>query len=113
MKAFILIPVIATLLFAGCASKPKSFGDQLNTRGDQASSIGKQWNNSSDGVAKGEKMMTKGQNMIETSKSDQAKGEQMIEDGRRQVETSKQEMLNSEADYQKMRQTPIAAPVGK
>jgi hypothetical protein len=37
----------------------------------------------------------------------------MIEEGRRQVETSKQEMLNSEADYQKMRQTPIAAPVAK
>ncbi|MBH1970348.1 hypothetical protein FK216_02570 [Moraxellaceae bacterium AER2_44_116] len=113
MKTLLLTTLLSTLLFAGCASQPKSFGDQLSNRGNEANSIGKQWNNSSDGVAKGEKMMTKGQNMIETSKSDQLKGEQMIEEGRRQVETSKQEMLNSEADYQKMRQTPIAAPVAK
>ena len=85
----------------------------MNTRGDQASSIGKQWNNSNEDAAKGDKMIQKGQNMIDSGKSDQAKGEQMMEDGRRQVENSKQKMLNSEADYQKMRETPVAAPVAK
>ena len=55
-------------------------------------------------------MITKGQAMIEEGKTLQTKGEQMIEDGHKQVDSSKQQMLNSEADYQKMRQTPVLTP---
>lgn len=114
MKTLIITSgLIAALTIAGCATEPKTFGDQLSNRGDQASSIGKQWNNSNEGVIKGEKMIVKGQSMIEDAKNSQLKGEQMIEDGRKQVDSSKQQMLNSEADYQKMRQTPVPLPESK
>lgn len=114
MKTLIVTSgLIAALTLAGCATEPKTFGDQLSNRADQANDIGKQWNNSNEGVIKGEKMITKGQGIIEEAKNSQLKGEQMIEDGRKQVDSSKQQMLNSEADYQKMRQTPVPLPESK
>ncbi|MBK9186614.1 MAG: hypothetical protein IPM78_10235 [Moraxellaceae bacterium] len=33
-----------------------------------------------------------------------------LSDGHKHVDSSKQQMLNSEADYQKMRQTPVLTP---
>ena len=53
MKTAILaFCLIATLTLVGCASKPQTFGDQLSNRGEQASSIGKQWNSSNQGALK-------------------------------------------------------------
>jgi len=111
MKILILIPVLATLAFAGCAGNAPSYGDQMNTRGENVSAIGKQWNDSNEARQKGEKMIEKGRRMIESGKNDQAEGNRMIEDGQRLIDSSKQKMLDSESNYQKMRETPVPSPV--
>lgn len=111
MKILTLIPVLAALGFAGCSSAPPSYGDQISTRGDSVNAIGKQWNDSNEAKAKGSKMIEKGQRMIDNALKDQTEGEQMKVDGQRMIDESKQKMLDSEADYQKIRANPVPSPV--
>lgn len=108
----LIIPLMLTTALTGCASSSSgpSFGAQLAARGDQAAAIAKQWDKGSADVAKGEKLLAKGQELVEDGKKDQQKGEKLVEQGRKLIENGKQQMADSEAAYQTMRASPVQVP---
>lgn len=110
MKIWILIPALAGLMAAGCSKPPQTFGDELSNRGDKAADIGKQWNESNEKVAEGQKLMEKGQTRVDDARQEQVEAEKVVEEGRQQVKAGKQQMLNSEGEYQKLRAVPVTAP---
>lgn len=107
MKHHLLASVALSLTLAACSSTPPSFGDKLAQRSEKADTMAKQWNQGQSDVAKGEKLIKKGQDLLADGQKDQKKGQSMIEEGQQLVENGKKQMAASEAAYQDMRSNPI------
>lgn len=69
-----LILTVSTFLLGGCAAE--TFGERLQSRGEQMSQLGANWQ-------RGEKMIVNGQAKIERGKKLIAEGETMVAEGER------------------------------
>jgi hypothetical protein len=107
MNYHLLAGLALSLSLAACSSTPPSFGDHLAQRSAKADAIAKQWKDGEAAVAKGNKLLKKGQELVEDGQKDQKKGQSLIEEGQQLVENGKKQMADSEAAYQDMRSNPI------
>ena len=94
---FLLLPVISTGL-SSCSSDP-TIGDRMVLQGDGTAEMGSQWQDGHEKMLNGEKLIKKGEEMINDSREEMQKGEDSRTEGYKLVKSGRQMMDEAEHAY--------------
>lgn len=90
--------IFAITLLAGCASEP-TLGERMIKQSTGTEKLGRTWEDGSEKVVKGEKLIEEGKEMIEDGRDEMRDGEDKVSEGRDLVEKGQKMMQDSEREY--------------
>ncbi len=105
-KTILAISTTAFLL-CSCADKEPTFGEKLQSRGDEVHTIGEHWSEGETLIKEGSKLVVTGRKDIDAGDSLVSKGKSEIVEGEASINKGNLLKGTAEADYKKRVEHPI------
>lgn len=105
-KTILAISTTAFLL-CSCADKEPTFGEKLQSRGDEVHTIGEHWSEGDTLIKKGSKLVVTGRKDVDAGDSLVSKGKSEIIEGETSINKGNLLKGTAEADYKKRVERPV------